>query len=125
MYFSLVATATTDEGNNWINMRWGPLSLTNPSQEVTTADPTYTPIYLGNYAIGAASGAVDRGIAAVAGVASPSTDFFGNPRPDRPGSNPDIGAVEYQAPLVAVAAVRRRRRWPSVPFSMAAAVPGR
>jgi len=28
--FSLTPSATVDEGNNWINLRWGPLSSTNP-----------------------------------------------------------------------------------------------
>ena len=31
--FSLTPGATVDEGNNWINMSWGPLSLTNPVTE--------------------------------------------------------------------------------------------
>src|SRR4029077_9104085 len=29
--FNLTPAATVDEGNNWVNLRWGPLSLTNPS----------------------------------------------------------------------------------------------
>src|ERR1700750_1884689 len=27
--FNLSPAATVDEGNNWINLRWGPLALTN------------------------------------------------------------------------------------------------
>src|SRR5215831_6276199 len=29
--FSFTPSATVDEGNNWINVSWGPLTLTNPS----------------------------------------------------------------------------------------------
>src|SRR5256884_9656690 len=29
--FSLVPSATVDEGNNWINVSWGPLSMSNTS----------------------------------------------------------------------------------------------
>ena len=43
--FSLTPAATVDEGNNWINISWGPLSLTNPV--------TGTP--LGNYGPASAS----------------------------------------------------------------------
>ena len=28
--FNLTAGATVDEGNNWINISWGPLSMTSP-----------------------------------------------------------------------------------------------
>ena len=33
--FSLTPTATVDEGNNWINLRWGPLALANPKTGAT------------------------------------------------------------------------------------------
>ena len=39
--FNLTPVATVDEGNNWINLRWGPLSLLNP----------VTNTALGNYAL--------------------------------------------------------------------------
>src|SRR6202043_2138073 len=39
--FSLTPTATVDEGNNWINISWGPLALTNAVTGAT----------LGNYAL--------------------------------------------------------------------------
>ena len=29
--FNLTPAATVDEGNNWINISWGPLALTNPA----------------------------------------------------------------------------------------------
>lgn len=86
--FNLTPAATVDEGNNWINMTWGPLSLTNPSGGAT----------LGNYALVAGSPAIDYiPTTSTAGAAAPSTDFFGNPRPDPAVKNRlDIGAIEYQ-----------------------------
>ena len=35
--FTLMAGATVDEGNNWINLRWGPLSLNLPNPVTGTA----------------------------------------------------------------------------------------
>jgi hypothetical protein len=98
MYFSLVATATTDEGNNWINMRWGPLSLTLPSND-SNASNTTVPSYLGNYRIGDTSGAIGKG--SVTGVPAPvvgllAADYYGNKRPSANGY--DIGAVEFSGP---------------------------
>ena len=43
--FSLTPAATVDEGNNWINLSWGPLAVANPLTNVT----------LGNYAQSAGS----------------------------------------------------------------------
>jgi hypothetical protein len=104
--FNLTPAATVDEGNNWINMTWGPLSMVNPVGGAP----------LGNYALNAGSPAIDHvGPLAVAaedlvmlanlapGV--PSTDFFGNPRPDVAGTAIDIGAIEYKVPAIAVANV--------------------
>jgi hypothetical protein len=76
--FNLTPAATVDEGNNWINMSWGPLAETNPV--------TGTP--LGNYALATGSPAQDKALGSVA----PSTDFFGTARPQ--GCAPDIGAYE-------------------------------
>jgi hypothetical protein len=81
--FNLTAAATVDEGNNWVNMVYGPLSLFNLSSTV----PSTTP--LGNYAIGATSPALN----AASGTGAPNHDFFGNPRPQ--GTGFDIGAVEF------------------------------
>ena len=87
--FNLTPVATVDEGNNWINLRWGPLSLLNPTTNVT----------LGNYGLAAGSPAIDS-IPATAGTYghAPPTDFFGNPRPDMAGTPIDVGAVEFQRP---------------------------
>lgn len=90
--FNLAPSATVDEGNNWINMTWGPLSLVNP---VTSAQ-------LGNYALNSNSPAIDH-VATTSPTysAAPKTDFFGNPRPDVRGTAIDIGAVEFQGALPA------------------------
>ena len=47
--FNLTPVATVDEGNNWINLRWGPLSMLNPV--------TITP--LANYALTTGSPIID------------------------------------------------------------------
>jgi hypothetical protein len=84
--FNLTPAATVDEGNNWVNISWGPLSLTN----------SVTGSWLGNYAMTLGSLAIDYIPTSAAGN-FPSTDFFGNPRPDPAVPNRiDIGAVEYQ-----------------------------
>ncbi len=99
--FSLTPAATVDEGSNWINMFYGPLSLVNPT--ILSGAAGYgAPI--GNYALAAGSAAIDH---IPTSVSHPSTDFFGNPRPDTGNSSHfDIGAVEYVAPAApAVASV--------------------
>jgi len=106
--FSLVPSATVDEGNNWINVSWGPLSFTNPAVNSGTGS-TGTGNWgsgplLGNYSLQGTSPAVSHipcpgnarpcvppGFAS--GVTTPLTDFYGNPRPDGNGAF-DIGAVE-------------------------------
>jgi hypothetical protein len=80
--FNLMPTATVDEGNNWVNIQWGPLTMSNP---VTATSTSSAP--LGNYSI-TAGPAVDHGTA----TGAPNTDFFGNSRPQ--GAGFDIGAVE-------------------------------
>src|SRR5262249_5315144 len=81
----IVPSATVDEGNNWINLTYGPLSLSNASQY--TAKNTALPP-LGDYSITAASPA----LSAATATGAPDHDFFGNPRPQ--GTGFDIGAVE-------------------------------
>jgi hypothetical protein len=93
--FSLTPAATVDEGNNWINLSWGPLALTNP---VTNA-------ILGNYAQSPAS-PVNNYIPSTATAnyaAAPATDFFGNAR--KTNNAVDAGAVEFQAPASALLSV--------------------
>jgi hypothetical protein len=69
-----------DEGNNWINLRWGPLVISNPAPNGAV---------LGNYGIAQGSPAIDTADSTFA----PSTDFSGRTRPQ--GNEPDIGAVEF------------------------------
>jgi len=101
----ITPAATVDEGNNWINLGYGPLSLSNAASY--TAPNTLLPP-LGNYGITSASPAyngvvaipptdatlVNEAIAATA--AAPNIDFFGNPRPKTRTNPVDIGAVEVQ-----------------------------
>jgi hypothetical protein len=86
--FNLTPVATVDEGNNWINLRWGPLTMTNPNNGGL----------LGNYSLAATSSAVDAIPASAPTYAiAPNMDFFGNPRPNPDSDNRiDIGAVELQ-----------------------------
>jgi hypothetical protein len=96
--FTLMPAATVDEGNNWVNLRWGPLStnVTNAAgNPVFTFDPS---LVAGSPAINLVP------LASTQGIAAPSTDFYGNPR--KQGGNPvDAGAIEYQAPNFAILAV--------------------
>jgi len=83
--FNLTPAATVDEGNNWINMSWGPLALTHPVTGAT----------LGNYALATGSPAVDAiGTTASTYAEAPGFDYFGNPR--KTSTNPcvDMGAVD-------------------------------
>jgi Bacterial cadherin-like domain len=86
--FNLTPAATVDEGNNWINLAFGPLSLTNPLGGT-----------LGNYATSPGSPAINAANSATA----PNHDFFGTPRPQ--GAGYDIGATEVVIPNGAVASV--------------------
>jgi len=89
--FNLSPSATVDEGNNWVNISWGPLAQTHP----------VTHQALGNYGLTAGSPAIGRiPTSAVPFTADPSLafDYFGNPRPTAKNASIDIGAVEYQAP---------------------------
>jgi len=89
--FSLTASATVDEGNNWINVSWGPLAITNPAANVgTTTGPFGTGALLANYNLMAAFAEIPNS------VDHPATDFYGNARPE-PGTSDafDPGAIEF------------------------------
>jgi hypothetical protein len=100
--FSLAPTATVDEGNNWVNISWGPLSMLNPVTSTGTNNSV-----LGNYSLQTASPAINFdscstssgscnetiNASGVTTIAVPNTDFFGNARPDS-GRKFDVGAVE-------------------------------
>jgi hypothetical protein len=88
--FNLTPVATVDEGNNWINMRWGPLSLLNPVTNTT----------LGNYSLTTGSPIIDFIPTSEPNYATlvPKTDFFGNGRPEPTVAGDakiDPGAVEF------------------------------
>ena len=93
--FNLTPAATVDEGNNWINIAWGPLSLSNPSI-VATAGTSATP--LGNYGPAAGSPVINyipgTGAGAANYAAAPPLDFYGN---SRKNGFVDAGAVEFGA----------------------------
>jgi hypothetical protein len=84
--FNLTPVATVDEGNNWVNIAWGPLAETNPATNAT----------LGNYALTAGSPAINYitpTTSSTTYAAAPGLDFFGNPR--KGNSAVDVGAVEF------------------------------
>jgi hypothetical protein len=104
--FSLTPSATVDEGNNWINVSFGPLDLSNPA--IMGTDGNWgAGLPLGNYGLDPNSGAIDRipvTEALPAGVTVPTTDYYGNPRPNPDGDGTiDFGAVETQANVVGTA----------------------
>jgi hypothetical protein len=81
--FNLTPAATVDEGNNWINITWGPLALTNPITNAT----------LGNYSITSGSSAIGGGTSESGTYPTTTSDYFGIARPQ--GARWDIGAVEF------------------------------
>jgi hypothetical protein len=110
--FNLTPSATVDEGNNWINIAYGPLTLTNLAG-----------VTLANYAINGNSPAID---AATNGNPTngfaPNHDFFGTHRPQ--GRGIDIGAVEFvgsaAAPSVTLTALTSTT-FPNVTIPVSAA----
>ena len=93
-------TATVDEGHNWLNLTYGPLTLSRPN--VKSASPGEAMLVTGASGLGTTVGSysIARGMAAVGsgapGSALPSTvatDFFGNPRTINGSTKLDIGAV--------------------------------
>jgi hypothetical protein len=87
--FNLTPAATVDEGNNWINLSWGPLALNNATNGSG----------LGNYALAGGSPAIDYipSTATANYNEAPPKDFFDNPR--KTAGNPcvDVGAVDVAA----------------------------
>jgi hypothetical protein len=89
--FSLTPGATVDEGNNWINMSWGPLALSHPVSGTA----------LGNYALATGSPAIDYiGSSAATYALAPTSDYFGNPRKTVTNPCVDVGAVDIAAGLI-------------------------
>jgi hypothetical protein len=90
-----------DEGNNWVNIAWGPLTLSNPSI-VRAAGTNAAP--LGNYGPAANSPVINFvPSSAVTYAAAPTFDFYGNAR--KTNNAVDAGAVEFggAAPSAALA----------------------
>ncbi|HWW03791.1 choice-of-anchor D domain-containing protein [Collimonas sp.] len=94
--FTLMPSATPDEGNQWINMFYGPLSLSNAT--IASGSTGYGQP-LGNYAIASGSPAINTATA----TGAPNHDFFGTSRPQ--GNGFDIGAVEFVSAPAAAANV--------------------
>jgi hypothetical protein len=57
--FTLNPAATVDEGNNWINMFYGPLSTVNP---VTAKGATGYNTPLGNYSVNSGGAGADGAV---------------------------------------------------------------
>jgi hypothetical protein len=99
VFNNITPAATVDEGNNWINLTYGPLTLfNNAAQSMIATAPGA--VIAGAYSIGSASAARDGGT----NSGAPSLDYFGQPRPAT-GTVADIGAVEFQAASVGGVAV--------------------
>jgi hypothetical protein len=92
--FNLTPAATVDEGNNWINISWGPLTLSNPSV-VTATGTAVNP--LGNYGPAAGSPVINyiASTATIQYAAAPTLDFYGSNR--KTNNAVDAGAVEFAA----------------------------
>ncbi len=99
--FNLTPVATVDEGNNWVNLRWGPLTMVAPVAQTGTGAIAQGG-QLGNYALTALNDVVPTSSTYA------RTDFFGNARPE-PATIGDVrvdaGAVEFGAGLTTGAAL--------------------
>ena len=88
-------TATVDEGHNWLNLTYGPLTL---SRVLGAADPS-AELMVASAGVGTASGAYSiTGTSAAAGTGAGQGidhDFFGNARPT--SGHVAAGAVEVAA----------------------------
>ncbi len=91
--FNLTPVATVDEGNNWINLRWGPLTMDAP---VAIAGSTGQSAVAAGGLLGSYSLTAPNDLVPTTQPHS-STDFFGNLRPEPAtiDSTVDAGAVEF------------------------------
>jgi hypothetical protein len=91
--FNLTPAATVDEGNNWVNLTYGPLSLSNPTLIAGLNGNYGGGLPLGNYAISTGSAAAGRVANGTTNRAdAPAYDFFDVPRGS--GGSTDAGAVK-------------------------------
>ena len=103
LFNGIQPTATVDEGHNWLNLIYGPLTLSRPNLSANTASPPTPGEQMiaagvvgpaqGAYSILALSPAQGHGTSSNA----PATDFFGNARQGS-GITVDIGAVQLPPP---------------------------
>ncbi len=89
--FRFQVAGAEDEGGNWVNLRFGPLSLSDPA--AYSVPGAVLPV-LGDYRVTTGSSAVDHGSSQLA----PNHDFFGGSRPQ--GAGFDIGAHELAGAIV-------------------------
>jgi hypothetical protein len=93
--FNLTPAATVDEGNNWVNLAFGPLSMSNLTA-IAGPNANYGGgLPLGNYSITSGSSAGGR-VTGANFTDAPEYDFFGSPRksPGGGGGSTDAGAVK-------------------------------
>jgi hypothetical protein len=92
--FNLTPAATVDEGNNWVNITFGPLSMSNPTAIAGPNGNYGGGLPLGNYAITAATAVRVTGANF---TDAPEYDFFDNPRKSAGGGggSTDAGAVQF------------------------------
>jgi hypothetical protein len=96
--FNLTPAATVDEGNNWINMTYGPLVLPNPTLLPEQSLPAPLAPSAASYGDYGLTGTSAPAIGHANLAAAPPLDFFGTPR----SNHADIGAVEYAGTLGAI-----------------------
>jgi hypothetical protein len=92
-------TATVDEGHNWLNLSYGPLTLSKPNvgtgtpgEQMLVGGSSGLGTTVGAYAIPSGSAAAGNGVGANGLPATVANDYFGNARATN-GTRLDIGAV--------------------------------
>ena len=96
--FQLQPAATVDEGNNWINLRWGPLSVNMTVPDATSTTGFKVPFTFDpSLILGPAVNHIPSSAGGTLGAytLAPSLDFYNQPR--KTNNAVDIGAVEFVA----------------------------
>jgi hypothetical protein len=91
--FSLTAGATVDEGNNWVNINWGPLSLIAPTSE---GGSPLAELPISDYSLASGSPAINYinpANSPTSYSAAPADDYNGTLR--KSNGAVDAGAVEF------------------------------